>query len=202
MNYLAHLLLADDTDASRVGNLLGDFTRGSIDELAKIYPAEVVRGIQMHRAVDRFTDSHSVFKECRFLLAPERRRFAGIIVDIFFDHYLCKYWKDYHHTPLEEYCQEVYQAFEKHPEWRAGRLAEAFPFMKTQNWLLAYSTVDGIELTLQRVSCRSPRMAPVAEGILDFKAHYEEFETKFHDYMPDLLKFVRSWKESNPLSLF
>ncbi len=76
MNYLAHLLLAADADASRAGNLLGDFTRGSIDELAKIYPAEVIRGIRMHRAVDRFTDSHPIFKECRILLSPERRRFA------------------------------------------------------------------------------------------------------------------------------
>ena len=90
MNYLAHLLLADDTDASRIGNLLGDFATGTIESLAERYPPEILRGIKMHRAVDRFTDSHEVFKHARNLLAPGRRRFAGIIIDIIFDHYLCK----------------------------------------------------------------------------------------------------------------
>ena len=197
MNYLAHLLLADNTDASRVGNLLGDFTRGSLDDLAEIYPAELVRGIQMHRAVDRFTDSHSVFKECRLLLDPKRRRFAGIIVDIFFDHYLCKHWEEYSAIPLDQFCQQVYQAFDKHPEWLAGRLREAFPSMKKENWLMTYITADGIELTLQRVSRRSPRVTGIAEGIEDFKNHYTQFEEKFHSFMPALVEFVRDWKESN-----
>ncbi|BDS08673.1 ACP phosphodiesterase [Oceaniferula spumae] len=197
MNYLAHLLLADDSDASRIGNLLGDFTRGSIKELADIYPPELVRGIRMHRAVDRFTDSHPVFKQCRTLLAPERRRFAGIIVDIFFDHYLCKHWADYSKIPLEEFCQQVYHAFELHPEWRAGRLATAYPMMKSENWLMTYATVDGIELTLQRVSRRSPRIGRIADGIEDFKLHYVEFENHFLKYMPELVEFVREWKRNH-----
>lgn len=197
MNYLAHLLLADNTDASRVGNLLGDFTRGSIDELAEQYPAELVRGIQMHRAVDSFTDNHAVFKECKLLLAAERRRFAGIIVDILFDHYLCKYWHDYSDIPLNDFCQQVYYAFEKHPEWQAGKLREAFPHMKTENWLMAYSSIEGIELTLQRVSRRTPRVGAIAQGIDDFKNNYAEFEEKFHAYMPDLVNFVREWKQQN-----
>lgn len=197
MNYLAHLLLADETDASRIGNLLGDFTKGSLNELSKTYPAEVIRGIKMHRAVDRFTDSHPVFKKCRPLLAPERRRFAGIIVDIFFDHYLCKHWGDYCETPLDEFCRQVYHAFELHPEWRAGRLARAWPMMQTENWLMTYATVDGIELTLQRVSQRTPRVGGIAAGIEDFKTNYDEFETHFHVYMPELVEFVRKWKTEN-----
>jgi len=197
VNYLAHLLLADDTDASRVGNLLGDFTRGSLEDLAKLYPEELVRGIKMHRAVDSYTDSHGIFKECKVLLAPERRRFAGVIVDIFFDHYLCKHWADYSDSALEDFCEQVYRAFEKHPEWLAGRLQEAFPSMRKQNWLMAYATVDGIELTLQRVSRRSPRVGGIADGIEDFKSNYGEFEEKFLRFMPELVDFVRKWKEAN-----
>jgi len=69
MNYLAHLMLADDSDASRIGNLLGDFTKGTLASLAEVYPDEIIRGIKMHRAVDRFTDSHEVFKNSRALIA-------------------------------------------------------------------------------------------------------------------------------------
>jgi acyl carrier protein phosphodiesterase len=197
MNYLAHLLLADDTDASRIGNLLGDFTRGPMEELAKLYPAELVRGIKMHRAVDSFTDAHEVFRRSRILLSPERRRFAGIIVDIFFDHYLCLHWKQYCQSPLEEFIEEVYQALDEHPEWRAGRLADAFPMMRSENWLMTYTTIEGIGLTLDRVSRRSPRISKIAGGAEDLRENYEAFEKKFHEFMPDLVKFADEWKKEN-----
>lgn len=197
MNYLAHLLLADDTDASRIGNLLGDFTRGSIEELATIYPPEVIRGIRMHRAVDRFTDSHETFRKARLLLAPDRRRFAGIIVDIIFDHYLCLHWKQYSDLPLEQFIEDVYHALEQHPEWHAGRLAEAFPMMRSENWLLTYSSIDGIALTLKRVSTRSSRIGQIAGGAEDLKSNYESFESYFHTFMPDLVDFVTDWKKKH-----
>jgi len=197
LNYLAHLLLADDTDASRIGNLLGDFTRGPIEELAKIYPAELVRGIKMHRAVDRFTDSHTSFQQARLLLVPERRRFAGIIVDIFYDHYLCLHWDQFSKIPLKDFIKEIYHALDDHPEWHAGRLAEAFPMMRSENWLLNYSSVEGIGVTLDRVSQRSPRIGKIAGGVEDLRKNYKSFEKNFHTFMPDLLDFVDDWKKSN-----
>lgn len=197
MNYLAHLLLADDTDASRIGNLLGDFTRGTISSLEAIYPAELVRGIQMHRAIDRFTDSHQVFKSARKLLAPNRQRFAGIILDIIFDHYLSIHWHDYHHQPLDRFTRDVYQALDEHPEWRAGRLAEVFPKMRDENWLMTYTTVDGIELTLKRVSLRGKKTATIARGIKDLRENYAQLESHFRSLMPCLLDFAKTWKNTH-----
>lgn len=197
MNYLAHLMLADDSDASRIGNLLGDFTKGTIASLAEVYPAEIIRGIKMHRAVDRFTDSHQVFKNTRALLAPERRRFSGIIIDIIFDHYLSIHWHDYHQQPLEYFIDDVYRALDEHPEWRAGRLAKAFPMMRDENWLITYTTVEGVELTLERVSRRGKRTAQIAGGITDLRKHYAEFEASFQAFMPSLLDFTDAWKSKH-----
>jgi acyl carrier protein phosphodiesterase len=197
MNYLAHLLLADDSDASRIGNLLGDFTRGLISDLEKKFPAEVVRGIRMHRAVDRFTDSHSAFKSARGLLQPERRRFAGIVVDIFYDHFLCVHWHDYSDIPLADFIASVYRALEEHPEWRAGRLAEVFPLMRDEDWLMRYSTVEGVHNTLLRVSRRSHRIAGIAHASDDLRTHYPSFQALFHRFMPDLLEFAQRWKREN-----
>ena len=197
MNYLAHLLLADDSDASRIGNLLGDFTRGPISDLEKQFPAEVIRGIKMHRAVDRFTDSHPIFRKARTLLAPERRRFAGIIIDIFYDHFLCVHWKDYSQVPLSKFIESVYQALDAHPEWRAGRLAKAFPMMRDEDWLTRYATTEGVDDILQRVSRRSPRITKIAESIHDLQENYTAFETHFKHFMPDLLEFVYQWKQEH-----
>ena len=197
MNYLAHLLLAEDSDASRIGNLLGDFATGTIESFAEQYPPEILRGIRMHRAVDRFTDSHKVFKEARNLLAPGRRRFAGIIIDIIFDHYLCRHWQDYSNQPLEQFIEEVYRALDTHPEWWAGRLSRVYPMMKHENWLMTYSSLEGISLTLKRVSTRSPRVTKIAGGADDLRENYNSFESHFHAFMPDLLDFADTWKRKN-----
>lgn len=197
MNFLAHLLLADDSDASRIGNLLGDFTRGPIDELAKIYPPEIVRGILMHRAVDSYTDSHSAFKRSRKLLHPERRRFAGIIVDLIYDHFLSIHWEKFSNIPLDVFCQQAYREIEAHPEWQPGRLSEIAPVMKRENWLMRYSTIEGMRLTMSEVSQRSPRIRKMAQGIDDLLESYDALEEEFMIFMPDLLSFVASWKEQH-----
>lgn len=197
MNYLAHLLLADDSDASRVGNLLGDFTRGLISDLEKQFPPEIIKGIRMHRAVDQFTDSHPLFRQARLLLAKERRRFAGIIVDIFFDHFLCKHWSKFSTIPLNIFITDIYHALERHPEWLTGRLKEVFPVMRNEDWLSRYATLEGIENTLKRVSKRSTKLSAIANGTDDLRKNTEDFEELFLAFMPSLLAFTTQWKQEN-----
>ncbi len=199
LNYLAHLFLADNTDASRIGNLLGDFTHGTLEDLRTRFPAEVVHGIRMHRAVDRFTDSHQIFKKSRALLAPTRQRFAGIIVDIIFDHFLSIHWDQFCATPLEDFVQEVYLALDAHPEWRVGRLDKGYPWIKKDNLFMRYQTLEGIEVTFKRVSQRGPKLAPIAGGIHDLRDHFGSFERYFLEYFPDLIHFVAKWKKEHPL---
>lgn len=154
----------------------------------------------MHRAVDRFTDSHATFQQARLLLTPERRRFAGIIVDIFYDHYLCLHWDQFSKIPLKGFIEEIYHALDSHPEWHAGRLAKAFPMMRSENWLLNYASIEGIGRTLDRVSQRSSRIGKIAGGVDDLRKNYTGFEKTFHTFMPDLLTFVDAWKKSHPTS--
>ncbi len=97
MNYLAHLHLAEDSDESLLGNLLGDFVKG---HLGNEYSPEIIKGIKTHRKVDAYTDSNEKFLACKKLLRPDRRRFAGIIVDLSFDHFLAKNWSQYSNVEL------------------------------------------------------------------------------------------------------
>ena len=69
MNYLAHLYFGRKSDASLVGNLMGDFAKGTEKALREKYPDAVVEGILMHRKIDAFTDEHRLFKESRILLS-------------------------------------------------------------------------------------------------------------------------------------
>ncbi len=97
MNYFAHLTLARPTVPSKVGNLLGDFMRGVREP---DLPEAVRLGLHNHRLVDRFTDHHPLVIESRALFSPQRRRFAGVALDVLFDHFLIRHWSRFHDTPL------------------------------------------------------------------------------------------------------
>ncbi len=184
LNYLAHLFLAGPSDASRVGNLLGDFVKGTPESLQDQFPPEVIAGIMMHRRLDRFTDDHEAFLKARQLLAPERRRFAGIVIDIFFDHFLTVHWDKFADHPLPEFLEEIYSTLLRRPEWLSPQLARIVPRMKDENWLHSYGTIEGLSLTFHRIARRSPRITPIRESPDDLVAHYHSFDRAFHDFFP------------------
>lgn len=188
MNYLAHLLLAGPEDASRVGNLMGDFVKGRPESLREDYPAAVVDGIMMHRRLDRFTDDHPTFRAARELLAPERRRFAGIVVDIFFDHFLTVHWTTFSPQPLPHFLDEIYSTLERRRDWLSEQLAGILPRMREENWLMSYGTIDGLALTFERISERSPRTAPIRGATDDLVAHYQSFDRAFHEFFQAALE--------------
>jgi len=195
MNYLAHLALIpskneDRANALRIGNLLGDFIKGTESSLRLQLPADLVDGIMLHRAIDKFTDTHPAFLASKKLLAPERRRYAGIVVDIIYDHFLSLHWGTYHQKPLDDFISNIYAILDDNKEWQLGTLNQAFPIMKSQNWLASYATKEGIHETFRRVATRGKFTAPIAATHLDFNEHYHSFENHFHLIYKDLLEFT------------
>lgn len=184
MNFLAHLALAGPDDASRIGNILGDFEKGTPESLRERLPTEIVDGIMMHRRIDRFTDDHPAFRKTKKLLAPERLRFAGIIVDIFFDHFLNKHWNQYHPGNVTDFIEENYRLFDRRPEWLGPKFGPLVPLLKAENWLASYGTFEGLETTLTRVASRSPKLAPIGNGVDDLRVHHDRFEELFLDFYP------------------
>lgn len=198
MNYLAHLALTPSStgvraDALRIGNLLGDFIKGTESTLRLQLSADLVDGIMLHRAIDKFTDAHPTFLASKQLLSPERKRFAGIVVDIIYDHFLSLHWETYHDEPLDQFIAKVYTLLDTNKEWQLGTLKQAFPIMKSQNWLGCYSTVEGINTTFRRVASRGKHTAPIADTHLDFKQHYHQFQEHFHLIYKDLLTFKNNF---------
>lgn len=191
MNFLAHLVLARPTEESRVGNLLGDFAKGTIASLTPLHSPAVLEGIRQHRAIDRFTDSHPTFEEAKKLIAPQRQRLTGIVVDIFYDHFLSLDW------PLEEkrpeFIQKCYISLENHKQVLTPELQGALPYMRQQDWLGAYATREGIQLTLQRVQRRSPKLVGIEESFSDFTENYDAFYALFRSFYPELISFNGAW---------
>lgn len=184
MNYLSHLYFGRKTDASLVGNLLGDFIKGNQQSLLEQFPKQVVEGILMHRKIDKFTDSHPCFHESKILLSSHLVKFAGIAVDVFFDHFLAKHWSKYGEKSLEEFVQATHTRLMDHPEWHSEEMKDNLPRIIQNEVLLSYLEKDGIKLALERIATRSKNLSALPEAYDDFIRNYEEFEKIFHDFFP------------------
>ncbi|WP_018983864.1 acyl carrier protein phosphodiesterase [Salinimonas chungwhensis] len=187
MNYLAHMYLARPVPASRFGNLLGDFMRGSQPGM---YPLPVRKGLANHRWVDRFTDTHGQVSAAKQLISPKRKRFAGIITDISFDHFLIKHWKNYSQVPLDIFCENVYDDL-------TGCLAEMpSPMQKTvtsmvqHKWLAVYKDMDGLARALDNTARRIRFPNQFSGSIKEVEKNYLQLEQAFLNFFPTLIDAV------------
>lgn len=196
MNYLAHLYLADESAESVIGNMLADFVK---DDFREKYSAEICRGILLHRKIDVFTDTHPVFIESRNRLDERYRLLKGIIIDVFYDHFLARNWEQFSSVPLEQFCRRVYTIFHKNRFLLPERLQKFLPRMIAENWLLSYREVEGIRWTLSGLSNRLSRKNRMAESVAELYRHYEVLQSDFMEFFPGVIEYVESVKQKNIL---
>lgn len=191
MNFLAHLYLSGDNTSVMLGNFIGDFVKGK-NLMEKVGP-EMAKGIELHREIDFFTDQHPIVRESKKRLRPKYRHYSGVIVDVFYDHYLAKNWNDYHHQLLPDYANRVYNLIQKNNALLPERVNMMMPYMIKGNWLVNYATLDGIHRALSGMTRRTPYESKMDESISDLKENYEEFKTEFITFFPELRKHCKDW---------
>ncbi len=192
MNYLSHLFLAENHAASRVGNLLGDFVTGRPESLRGRFPDAVLYGIVRHRAIDRFTDSHRVTDRLKACVAPTRRRFAGVIIDIVHDHFLTRRWDEFSPQPFPEFIGACNAALLAHHSLLPADLGEGLEERIANNWLGHYGSDEGLDDVFHRVALRRPGFAPIRDAVEDLQQYRDAFEAGFHDFFPELQAWVHS----------
>lgn len=183
MNFLAHLYLCDRTDEALLGSLYGDFMKGY--RVTDFVP-EIQQGIRLHQYIDTFTDDHVVFRRSKRRIHPDRRRYAGVLIDIFYDHFLALHWSDYSSQSLEAFTQEVYRVLERHYEILPGRLKQIAPHLVRDNWLMAYANELGLHQTFQRLAQRIQRQNQVSHSLDDLRTHRMMLYQDFCSFFPEL----------------
>src|SRR5882672_709674 len=154
MNYLAHLYLSEPNEEAWLGSLLGDFVKGPLDGR---YSADITRAIALHRKIDSFTDAHPVVLRSKSRISPARRRYAGIMMDMFYDHFLAKYWCEFHDEPLDAFTARIYAILGRRHAMLPERLQRMAPSMAQWNWLGSYADVGSIHTALDRMGRRLTR---------------------------------------------
>jgi acyl carrier protein phosphodiesterase len=188
MNHFAHLVLSQPTVESAVGNLLGDFARG-VD--ADSLPAAVRAGLLNHRAVDRFTDSHPLVLEMKRRFSRRRRRFAGIALDIYFDHLLLSHWERFEERSLDAVIAEFYRRMSAGQSLMPGmEMRRVTRRMVEHDWFGSYRDADAIAESLDRVAARIRFVNDFDNAIEELQRHHEMIRGGFLEFYPQLRQHV------------
>lgn len=189
MNFLAHLYLSGDVVEIRLGNFIGDYVKGMN---LKHYPLKIQTGIMLHRAIDSFTDSHPSTRICTKLLQPGYGKYAGVVNDIFYDHFLAKDWKTYSRSDLKSFTKLFYHQMLLRFNYLPATVRRFLPFMIHSDRLFRYRTVDGIKQAIEIMSSVSSLPSNSEYAIEVLKENYSVFNEQFHIFFPEIIEYVSS----------
>jgi acyl carrier protein phosphodiesterase len=199
MNFLAHAYLSGDNDKIMVGNFIGDFVKGR--QAIELFERDIALGINLHRFIDAFTDTHPVVHESKKRLRAKYRHYANVIVDIFYDHYLASEWDMFHKRPLKDYAQWVYTTIQSHDNILPQGVKHMLPYMTNGNWLFNYRKTEGIARALSGMSQRTTYESKMDEAVEDLINNYDAFKSEFDQFFPLLAARCQSWvREHQPLA--
>ncbi|KIA93110.1 ACP phosphodiesterase [Flavobacterium sp. KMS] len=187
MNFLAHIYLSGDNDLIKIGNFMADGIRGKQFEN---FPAEVQKGIILHRAIDTYTDAHPVFRQSTKKLHEKYHHYAGVIIDIFYDHFLAKNWKTYSDENLNDFVDRFYNSLAENHSILSEKTQRIMPIMFHENWLVSYQTIEGINHILTQMDRRTKNTSKMQFATAELKEFYTEFEAEFTEFFEDLKQHV------------
>ncbi|MDR1865434.1 MAG: ACP phosphodiesterase [Bacteroidales bacterium] len=189
MNYLAHTYLSGDNDDVKIGNFLGDWVKGS-DYLK--YSEDIRTGILLHRNIDSFTDRHPIVHQSMTRFQPRYSKYAGVVIDILYDHYLAKNWSDFNAMPLRDYVNRMHNLMLNNFEILPERLQNYLPGFMSERWIERYATSEGIRDVLDAMSKRTSLPDETEFAISVMEAHYDDFRREFFDFFGQIIEFVET----------
>jgi acyl carrier protein phosphodiesterase len=189
MNFLAHIYLSGDSDEIILGNFIGDYVKGN---KYLEYPDRVAFGIQLHRRIDRFTDQHPDVRECIGLLKPGYGRYAGIVVDVFFDHFLAANWNTYSEYTLRQFSKHAHAVFLSHFLLLPFRVKQFLPFLIQHKRLESYAQRENMFQVLEIMSRRTSLPANSEWAMQVLHQEYGRFEALFRSFFAEMIEYVET----------
>ena len=192
MNYLAHAFIAGEDTGLLLGAMLGDFWRGAP---AAHWPAALQAGVRLHRKIDVYTDSHPQVTGARRLFAPPLRRYAGIILDVYFDHLLARDWHRHASEPLDQLSARMSALLAANRDWLPPRLNRFAGYFDAAGLFASYAERATIERVLAGIGQRLTRANPLADAGPALWSRERELEAAFAAFFPDLLAYAARERE-------
>ncbi len=189
MNFLAHLYLSPDNTEIIIGNFIADHIVGNKFQQ---YSDAIQKGIMLHREIDTYTDAHAIVRRSKRRLNERYRHYNGVIIDIFYDHFLAVNWNTYSNIPLNMYVKSMYNLLQMNFEILPEKTKQILPYMTKQNWLYNYQFASGIQEVLNGMNRRTEGKSKMNLASEDLLLHYEEFQGDFTLFFKDLITFSKN----------
>ena len=187
MNYLAHLYLSPPDEDAWLGSLLGDFVKGPLGER---YAGPVAEAIRLHRRLDSFTDAHAAVQRSKARVSAERRRYAGIMIDVFYDHFLARSWSEFHDEPLDAFSARIYALLERRRAELPARMQWVAARMAAHDWFGSYVRIENAGRALDGIATRLKRENRLGGSGEELRAQYAGFEADFRAFLPEAREFA------------
>lgn len=184
MNFLAHAYLSFSHPETLVGNMMTDFICG---KERYQYPKEIQNGIELHHRIDSFTDTHPATLRAKEYLRPATGRYCGVFMDVVYDHFLACDPDIFPVSALENFSVQTYKILDQNKQRLPEKFKRIYPYMKKQNWLLGYSTQQGIIHSFHNIYQRAQYLEKSDSGYQAFKQNYTRLEEAYQNFMPDMI---------------
>jgi acyl carrier protein phosphodiesterase len=185
MNYLAHVFLSGTNDQIKIGNFIADFIYGN---RYKGFNPEIQKGILLHRYIDTYTDAHPMFRQSKKRLFVQFRHYSGVIVDMFYDHFLAKNFSTYSSIDLELFVSDFYSLLEENQEILPKKVKEILPVMSKYNWLVNYREIEHLRDILSQMNHKTKHDTELHKSIDILNNSYNLFEDDFLIFFEDMLE--------------
>jgi acyl carrier protein phosphodiesterase len=191
MNHLAHALLAGADEGWRLGGVMGDFVRGAPDPSL---PSGVREGIVLHRAIDGYTDRHPDVLAARALFEPPYRRYAGIALDMWFDHCLARDFARWSTQPLDGFSADLRELLRRHDALLPATAQRFARYMQANDLPAGYADPMVLGRALSGIGQRLRRDNPLDRMLPVLQALDAPLQERFEAFFPQLQDFVDAWK--------
>ena len=191
MNFLAHLYLSGSNEGLIIGNFIADMVKG---KSYLNFPEPIQKGILLHRQIDSFTDNRPVFRNTKRRILKEQGAYSGVVVDMFYDHFLATEWGRFSDENLNEFVSRNYRLMIKNYRKLPLRAQYILPFMVQQNWLANYANIKPLALIFDRMDKRTDYRSGMKTGVDTLQKYYPEIKNDFLAFMPDIIVFTQKLK--------
>ena len=197
MNFLAHLALSGNREGIVMGNYTGDFIKGKLTPARTAAWSEEYRvGVELHRFIDSFTDSHPTVLRAKRLLARAHPKVAGVALDIYYDYFLANHFSKYYKGALTDFVKDSYALILNNRDLIPAAMLPMAEAMIRHDWLVHYKTIPGIGRSFEGVANRFPFMAAIRGAEKELLRNKQVYENSFLEFYPGLMVASKEFIQS------
>lgn len=187
MNFLAHMYLSGESDQIKIGNFIGDYVKGKGYEK---YKGGIRYGILLHRKIDAFTDSHPIVKRSKECFTEKYHKYAGVITDIVYDHFLTVQWNEFSGSDLKKIINHSYSILLKRYKYLPVRVQQFLPHFVIYNWMGSYHSFEGLERVFDRMAMKTSLPKNSKNSVNELRENYSQIQRDFNNFFPQLIEHV------------